>query len=74
LADFNANAGREGTFKPTIGSENLHEIGNDTGVRVVNLTIPKNLTAKIQYSHIVTFTALLGFYLIEKPTIRLTVF
>jgi hypothetical protein len=26
LEDFNANAGREDIFKPTIGNESLHEI------------------------------------------------
>jgi hypothetical protein len=34
LRDFNAKVGREDIFKPTVGNENLHEIGNDNGVRV----------------------------------------
>jgi hypothetical protein len=37
LGDFNAKVGREVIFKPAIGSESLHEISNDNGVRVVNV-------------------------------------
>jgi hypothetical protein len=29
LGNFNAKVGREEIFKPTIGNDNLHEIGND---------------------------------------------
>jgi hypothetical protein len=29
LGDFNAKVGMEEIFKPAIGNENLHEIGND---------------------------------------------
>jgi hypothetical protein len=29
LGDFITKVGREGIFKPTIGSENVHEISND---------------------------------------------
>jgi hypothetical protein len=36
LRDFNANVGKEDTFKPTIGNESSHEISNHNGVRVVN--------------------------------------
>jgi hypothetical protein len=36
LGDLNAKVGRENIFKPRIGNENLHEISNDSGVRVVN--------------------------------------
>jgi hypothetical protein len=36
LGDINAKVGREEIFKPTTGNESLHEISNDTGVRVVN--------------------------------------
>jgi hypothetical protein len=34
LGDFNAKVGREDIFKLTIGNESLHEISNDTGVRL----------------------------------------
>jgi predicted ester cyclase len=34
LGEFNAKAGREDIFKPTIGNESLHEISNDNGVKV----------------------------------------
>jgi len=36
LGDFNAKLGREDIFKPTVGSESLHQDNNDTGVRIVN--------------------------------------
>jgi hypothetical protein len=37
LGDFSAEVliGREDIFKPTVGSETLHEISNDNGVRIV---------------------------------------
>jgi hypothetical protein len=38
---FNAQVGREGIFKPKIKNENLYEISNDKGVRVINLPYPK---------------------------------
>jgi hypothetical protein len=31
--DFHTKIGREDIFKPTIGNESLHEIGNDNGFR-----------------------------------------
>jgi hypothetical protein len=46
LGDFNAKLGKEDIFKPATGNENLHEINNDNGVRMVNFTISKNLTVK----------------------------
>jgi hypothetical protein len=46
LEDFHAKVGREAMFKPTIGNESLHEIGNDNGVSVVNFATSKNLIAK----------------------------
>ena len=36
LGDFNAKVGRENIFKPTVGSESLHQDSNDNGVRIVN--------------------------------------
>jgi exonuclease III len=46
LGDFNAKAGRENIFKPTIGNESLHENSNDSGVRIVNFATSKNLVVK----------------------------
>jgi hypothetical protein len=46
LGDFSAKVGREDIFKPAIRDESLHEIGNDNGVRLVNIARFKNLTAK----------------------------
>ena len=37
LGDFNANAGRENIFNPTIGNDSLHQHSNDNCVRIVNL-------------------------------------
>jgi hypothetical protein len=41
LGDFNAKFGREDIFKPAIGNESLHHDSNDSGVRIVNLTVSK---------------------------------
>jgi hypothetical protein len=46
LGDFKAKVGWENIFKPTIGNESLHEIGNDNGVRIVNFATSKNLVVK----------------------------
>jgi hypothetical protein len=46
LGDFNAKAGMEDIFKPTIGNESLREISTDNGVRLVNFTTSKNLRVK----------------------------
>jgi hypothetical protein len=43
LEDFNVKVGREDIFKQTIGNERLHEICNDTGMRVVNIATSKNV-------------------------------
>jgi hypothetical protein len=39
LGNFNAELGREGVFKPTIGNESLHQDSNNNGVRIVNFPI-----------------------------------
>jgi hypothetical protein len=46
VGDFNAKVGREYIFKPTIGNEILHKIGNNNGIRVVNIATSNNLTVK----------------------------
>jgi hypothetical protein len=46
LSDFSVKVGRGNIFKPTIGNESLHEISNDSGVRVVNFATYKNLGRK----------------------------
>jgi hypothetical protein len=46
LRNFNAKVGREDIFKPTIGNDSSHEIGNGNGVRVVNFVTYKNLVVK----------------------------
>jgi len=46
LGDFNAKVGRENIFKPTIGTESLHQDSNDNGVRIVNFATSKTLVVK----------------------------
>jgi hypothetical protein len=46
LRDFNAKLGREDIFKPTIGTERLHQDNNDNCVRIVNFATSKNLVLK----------------------------
>jgi hypothetical protein len=46
LGDFNAKAGRESIFKPTIGNKSLHAVSNGNGVRVVSFATTKNLIVK----------------------------
>jgi hypothetical protein len=46
LGDFNDKVGREDILKSTIGNENLLEISNDNGVRLVNFATSKNLRVK----------------------------
>jgi hypothetical protein len=59
LGDFNARVGKEDIFKPAIGNESLHEISNDSGVRVVQ--------SKVQCSCIETFINVLGCVQVENP-------
>jgi hypothetical protein len=56
LGDCYTKVGREVIFKPRVGNESLHEISNDTGVRIVNFATSKNMIIKVQCSHIVTYT------------------
>jgi hypothetical protein len=46
FGDFSAKVGRENVFKPRIGNKSLHEISNDSGIRVVNFATPKNLVVQ----------------------------
>jgi hypothetical protein len=55
LGDFNAKAGSENNFKPTIGNESLHEITNDNGVKVVNLPHIKIWLLKVECSLIAKY-------------------
>jgi hypothetical protein len=73
LGDFSAEVGGKDSCKPTIGNESLHEITSANGVRAVNFAVSGNLS-KVQCSHIITFINLLGHPLMERLTIRLTIF
>jgi hypothetical protein len=46
IGDFNAKVGKEDIFKPTVGNDSLHEISNDSGVRVVNFATSEILLLK----------------------------
>jgi hypothetical protein len=46
MLDFNVKVAREEIFKPTSGSEKLHEISNDNGAKGINSATPKNLITK----------------------------
>jgi hypothetical protein len=46
LGDFNAKESRKYIFKPAIGTESLHKISNDNGVRVVNFATSKHIRVK----------------------------
>jgi hypothetical protein len=46
LGDFNVEVSRENIFKLTIGNESLHEISNDSGVRVLKFATSRNLVVK----------------------------
>ena len=49
LGDFNDIIGREGTYKPNIGSESLHHTSNDNGTRLINMAILKEVTISSTY-------------------------
>jgi hypothetical protein len=46
LGGLSVKLSPENIFKPTMGNESLHEISNDSGVRVVNFAASKNLVFK----------------------------
>jgi hypothetical protein len=41
LGDFSEKVGRKHVLKPTVGNESLHEISNDSRIRVLNFTCQK---------------------------------
>jgi hypothetical protein len=47
LRDFSAKVDREDIFKAAVGNENLHEISNDNGVKVIKLPHPKITLSKV---------------------------
>jgi hypothetical protein len=73
LGDFKAKVVREDIFKLKTGNKNLHEICNDNGVGLVTFASAKNLL-KVQCSHNTTLINILGYLLMGKLTIRLTIF
>jgi hypothetical protein len=74
LEGFNAKIGRTDVFKPTTGKESLYKFNNDNGVRVVNFATSKNLTAKITMFARQNIQKFIGHPLMERLTIKLTIF
>jgi hypothetical protein len=74
LLDSDAEIRKENIFKPTIGSENLHKIKNDNGVRVVKVARSKISQSIIQCSHVLTFINLIHHLMMEKPQPNLPYF
>ena len=71
LRNFNAKVGRENIFKPTLGSENLHQDSNDNGITVVNFASSKNLVVKSTMFRTETFISTPGPLLVGRLTTRL---
>jgi hypothetical protein len=46
LGNFSSKVGRVDIFKAIIGSDSLHKINNDNGVKIVNFASSKNLLVK----------------------------
>lgn len=43
LENLNAKIGKKEHFKKTIGAESVHDINNDSGLRLINYAISKNM-------------------------------
>jgi hypothetical protein len=75
LGDFSAIISREDIFKPTIGTECLHEISDDNGVRLVNFATSKPQSQKYDVPTLQHPTIQqLGRFRMGKPTIILAIF
>jgi hypothetical protein len=74
LLHFIAKLGRENIFKLTIGNENLCQVSNDNGVRIVNFATPKNLVFRAQCSLTGTFITTPAPSLMGRLTTRLNIY
>ena len=60
LGDFNAKAGRNSIFKPTVGNDSLQQDSNDNGVGIVNFATSKIWLLRAQCSRTETFISTPG--------------
>jgi hypothetical protein len=58
FGNIDAKVGKEIIFKPTIENENLYEISNHIGVRVINLAKSEVKLSRVQSPHIAAFIQL----------------
>jgi hypothetical protein len=74
LGPLKVKAGKENIFKLTTRNDSLHEISNDNGVRVLNLSHLKTQLSKAQCSCITKFTNTPGPPRKETHTTKLITF
>jgi hypothetical protein len=51
LGDFSAKVGKESIYKPTIGSESLHNETNNNGIKMIQLAISNCLNVRSMFPH-----------------------
>ena len=77
VGNFNTKIGREGIFKPVIGSWSLHEMSNDNGNRTIDFATNNNnnnMTLKSTHFPRKTYMRRLGNPLMEELIIILTTY
>jgi hypothetical protein len=74
LGDFVAKGGKEDIFRLIIRNKSFHEISNDNEVQVVNFATSKNLTVKNTMFPRCNINKFIGYILVERLTIKLTIF
>jgi len=46
FGDFNAKVGKEDIYKPTVGTESLHKVTNNTGIKMIQFTISEGFNVR----------------------------